>query len=123
MQDYYASTRTNVVLAWALSNGVLAAAILHGYDGTSFTNESTRQSKCKRDAIDCHKGTMLTRDCRTDMLAILVLVAVLSVFRFVASTAYRLVRLVSTVASALACCTDNWYSYLVAPFPPSQFAG
>ncbi|KAL7005361.1 hypothetical protein EMMF5_005059 [Cystobasidiomycetes sp. EMM_F5] len=71
--DYYASMRTNVVLAWALSNGVLAAAILQGGDGTSFTGGGSKQS--------------------IYMLIILALVAALSVFRLAASSAYLIVRL------------------------------
>ena len=29
-QDYYRNVRTNVLLLWILSNGILAACILHG---------------------------------------------------------------------------------------------
>ncbi|CEL61047.1 chitin synthase [Rhizoctonia solani AG-1 IB] len=37
-KDYYASVRTNVLLAWVLSNGVLAAGILSGGNpGSTFT--------------------------------------------------------------------------------------
>lgn len=41
--DYYRNFRTNVLLAWALSNGLLAVAILSGGDA-SISNSGSRQA-------------------------------------------------------------------------------
>lgn len=38
--DYYKNIRTNVVLVWALSNGVLAALILNGPTESTFDSAS-----------------------------------------------------------------------------------
>lgn len=77
-QDYYSSVRSNVVLAWALSNGLLAALILSGGDNT--------------DTFDASSGT--TRQ-KVYMVMVLVFVAGMACIRFIGSTTYMLIRLIS----------------------------
>ncbi|CAO1619779.1 unnamed protein product [Jaminaea pallidilutea] len=77
-KDYYAGVRTNVLLTWILSNGLLAAIILGGGQTSStFTAES---------------GT--TRS-KVYMVIVLVFVAVMSCIRLIGSTAYTVTRLVA----------------------------
>jgi len=75
--DYYKNIRTNVVLAWALSNCVLAAFILGG-DNTG--------------AFDPASGT--TRS-KVFMIVVLVFVGGMSCIRFIGSTTYMVIRLIS----------------------------
>lgn len=42
--DYYANFRTNVLLSWVLTNGVLAAGILSGGGSASFSNAGSKQA-------------------------------------------------------------------------------
>ncbi|TFK53655.1 glycosyltransferase family 2 protein [Heliocybe sulcata] len=73
-KDYYASVRTNVLLAWILSNGFLLAAILGVGDSTStFTGTSVTPTKGYLTFILCF-------------------VAITSIIRFMGSTLYLLVR-------------------------------
>lgn len=76
-KDYYAGIRTNVLLLWILSNGLLAALIL-GTDTTT-TFES---------------GSGITRS-KVYMVLVLVFVAMMSCIRLIASTIYTLIRLVA----------------------------
>ncbi|PWN52460.1 hypothetical protein IE53DRAFT_385106 [Violaceomyces palustris] len=75
--DYYKNVRTNVVLAWALSNGILAALILNG-DTTSTFNG--------------HSGVTRTK---VYMVLVLVFVAGMSCIRFIGSTMYLTIRLIN----------------------------
>jgi hypothetical protein len=78
--------------------GILAAAILHGYGGSTFTSSSTKQSVCEYIYLETFvmsAGALAYAAIPLDMLVILIMVAALSVFRFTASTAYCIVRLVS----------------------------
>ncbi|KAH8925578.1 glycosyltransferase family 2 protein [Atractiella rhizophila] len=76
-QDYYKNVRTNVLLAWALSNGVLAAGVLHGDIASTFAKTG---------------GNTTTR---IYMIVILAFVALMSVIRFAGSTVYLAIRLFS----------------------------
>ncbi|PWN89514.1 hypothetical protein FA10DRAFT_268056 [Acaromyces ingoldii] len=74
--DYYRNIRTNVLLAWCLSNGVLAALILSGDTrGTFEPGSGTTRSKIY-------------------MLLVLVFVGALSCIRFIGSTAFMVHRAV-----------------------------
>ncbi|KAE8212026.1 hypothetical protein CF327_g4281 [Tilletia walkeri] len=75
--DYYKNIRTNVVLAWALSNGILAAFILGGDNTGTF---------------DPASGT--TRS-KVFMIVVLVFVGGMSCIRFIGSTTYMLIQLIS----------------------------
>nr|ANG56502.1 chitin synthase class I [Ustilago esculenta] len=75
--DYYKNIRTNVVLAWALSNGVLAAFILNG-DATS--------------TFDTGSGVTRTK---VYMVLVLVFVAGMACIRFIGSTLYLTIRLIN----------------------------
>ncbi|CBQ67884.1 probable Chitin Synthase 3 [Sporisorium reilianum SRZ2] len=75
--DYYKNIRTNVVLAWALSNGVVAAFILNG--NTSGTFDS---------------GSGVTRT-KVYMVLVLVFVAGMACIRFIGSTLYLTIRLIN----------------------------
>ncbi|KAI0071473.1 glycosyltransferase family 2 protein [Panus rudis PR-1116 ss-1] len=74
-RNYYAGVRTNVLLAWVLSNGVLLAAILGGGDSsTTFVpNETFSRTKAY-------------------MTFILAFVAITSIVRFCGSTMYLIAR-------------------------------
>ncbi|TFY80975.1 hypothetical protein EWM64_g3032 [Hericium alpestre] len=74
-KDYYASVRTNVLLAWVLSNGLLLVGILGGGQSTvTFT-----------------KGTNLTA-AKAYMTFVLAFVGFTSIIRFTGSTLYLLAR-------------------------------
>ncbi|KAK0544097.1 Chitin synthase, class 3 [Tilletia horrida] len=75
--DYYKNIRTNVVLAWALSNGVLASFILGGDNAATF---------------DPSSGT--TRS-KVFMIIVLVFVGGMSCIRFIGSTTYMVIQLIS----------------------------
>lgn len=75
--DYYKNIRTNVVLAWALSNGVVAAFILSG-DATS--------------TFDSGSGVTRTK---VYMVLVLVFVAGMACIRFIGSTLYLTIRLIN----------------------------
>lgn len=73
-KDYYANFRTNVLLLWSLTNGVLASVILSGGSASSsFDGTNSRTS--------------------VYMLCILIFVAATSAFRFLGSTMYLILRL------------------------------
>ncbi|KAG8768582.1 Chitin synthase, class 1 [Ceratobasidium sp. 428] len=72
-EDYYRSFRTNVLLAWTLSNGILAAVV----SSATSPNATTSASK----AVGGY------------MAFILFSVAGLAAFRFIGSTAYMIIRL------------------------------
>ncbi|EPQ26287.1 uncharacterized protein PFL1_06222 [Pseudozyma flocculosa PF-1] len=75
--DYYKNVRTNVVLAWALTNGVVAAFILNG-DTTSTFDSSTGVTRSK-----------------VYMVLVLVFVAGMACIRFIGSTLYLTIRLIN----------------------------
>lgn len=78
-KDYYANVRTNVLLLWALSNGILLVGILgSGSPSQTFTEET--------------EGTNLTRDY---MIFILAFTAITNIIRFTASTLYLLIVFVT----------------------------
>ncbi|KAG8977097.1 Chitin synthase, class 1 [Tulasnella sp. 427] len=68
-EDYYKTFRTNVLLAWTLSNGALAVGIV------------SASSKNKEDLVGGYMGFVLFS------------VAGLAAFRFIGSTAYMIIRL------------------------------
>jgi len=72
-EDYYRTFRTNVLLAWTLSNGLLAAIVVEG-TGTAAT-----------------KGAAATVN--GYMAFVLFSVAGLAFIRFMGSTTYMIVRL------------------------------
>ncbi len=74
--DYYKNIRTNVVLAWALSNGVVAAFILNG------------------DTTGTFSGGGVTRT-KVYMVLVLVFVAGMACIRFIGSTLYLTIRLIN----------------------------
>ncbi|KDQ21855.1 glycosyltransferase family 2 protein [Botryobasidium botryosum FD-172 SS1] len=75
-KDYYANVRTNVLLAWILSNGVLVVFILSGrMEATSFTSQAASGKT------------------QVYMQFILSFVAITSTVRFLGSTMYLLARL------------------------------
>ncbi|CAO1628430.1 unnamed protein product [Parajaminaea phylloscopi] len=76
-KDYYAGVRTNVLLFWILSNGLLAAIILGTDTTTTF-----------------EPGSGTTRS-KVYMVLVLVFVAMMSCVRLIASTIYTLIRLVA----------------------------
>ncbi|EST10086.1 Chitin synthase N-terminal [Kalmanozyma brasiliensis GHG001] len=75
--DYYKNIRTNVVLAWALSNGVVAAFILNGNTTSTFT-----------------EGAGVTRS-KVYMVLVLIFVAGMACIRFIGSTLYLTIRLIN----------------------------
>ncbi|SPO20148.1 probable Chitin synthase 3 [Ustilago trichophora] len=75
--DYYKNIRTNVVLAWALSNGVVAAFILNGDAQSTFDS-----------------GSGVTRT-KVYMVLVLVFVAGMACIRFIGSTLYLTIRLIN----------------------------
>ena len=75
--DYYKNIRTNVVLAWALSNGVVAAFILNGDTTSTFDH-----------------GSGVTRT-KVYMVLVLVFVAGMACIRFIGSTLYLTIRLIN----------------------------
>ncbi|CDS02058.1 hypothetical protein [Sporisorium scitamineum] len=75
--DYYKNIRTNVVLAWALSNGVVAAFILNGEASSTFDS-----------------GSGVTRT-KVYMVLVLVFVAGMACIRFIGSTLYLTIRLIN----------------------------
>ncbi|KAG0144693.1 hypothetical protein CROQUDRAFT_659643 [Cronartium quercuum f. sp. fusiforme G11] len=74
-QDYYKNVRTNVVMLWTLSNGILVAAILNGDVTSSFANGKTD--------LKIHLY----------MIIILGFVAFMGVIRLFGSTLYLAIRL------------------------------
>lgn len=75
--DFYRNIRTDVLLAWSLSNGVLAALILSGDNvGTFDPGSGTTRSKVY-------------------MVLVLVFVGALAIIRFTGSTIYMLMRLIA----------------------------
>lgn len=83
-QDYYRDIRSNVLLVYFLTNGILAACVLHGDVTKTFSTDDGGD--------ETSTGTVATR---VYMIVILVFVAILSAFRFLSSTAYLVVRLIS----------------------------
>lgn len=75
--DYYKNIRTNVVLAWALSNGVLAAFILNGDAAGTFSDTG---------------GVTRTK---VYMVLVLIFVAGMACIRFIGSTLYLTIRLIN----------------------------
>lgn len=76
-KDYYAGVRTNVLLSWILTNGLLAGIILGG-DSSSTFDASTGSSRTK-----------------VYMVLVLVFVAAMACIRLMGSTAYTVTRLVA----------------------------
>ncbi|KAM0790029.1 Chitin synthase, class 3 [Microbotryomycetes sp. NB124-2] len=74
--DFYASVRTNVLMAWVLSNAVLVSVILTGDISTTFTKNG---------------GNGRTQ---IYLVLVLVFVAVMSLIRFIGSTAFVIDRAV-----------------------------
>ncbi|QRV79426.1 chitin synthase [Ceratobasidium sp. AG-Ba] len=79
-KDYYASVRTNVLLAWVLSNGVLAAGILSGGNPSSTFTQGMGNS-----------GNI--NKTRAYMVFILAFVAIMNIVRFAGSILYLIMRL------------------------------
>ncbi|KEP53418.1 chitin synthase [Rhizoctonia solani 123E] len=85
-KDYYASVRTNVLLAWVLSNGVLAAGILSGGNPTStFTQGMGTEGNLNKT--------------RAYMVFILAFVAIMNIVRITGSTMYLVVRLFTNASN------------------------
>ncbi|KAJ7287588.1 chitin synthase [Mycena rebaudengoi] len=78
-KDYYANVRTNVLLAWVLSNGILLVGILGG--GAQPSNTFSTEAQMSRT--------------RAYLIFILVFTALQNCIRFLASTCYLLVRLIT----------------------------
>lgn len=76
-KDYYAGVRTNVLLSWILTNGLLAGIILGG-DSSSTFDASTGSSRTK-----------------VYMVLVLIFVAAMACIRLMGSTAYTVTRLVA----------------------------
>ncbi|KAI0675208.1 chitin synthase-domain-containing protein [Trametes maxima] len=76
-KDYYANVRTNVLLVWVLSNGLLLVAILGGGDAASTFSDSGDDKFSRTKAY---------------MTFILAFVAITSIIRFSGSTLYLLAR-------------------------------
>jgi len=79
-KDYYANVRTNVLLAWALSNALLLIAILAGGDNSQagvFSN-----------------GGQVTR-AKSYLIFILTFTALSNCIRFIGSTLYLLMRIIT----------------------------
>ncbi|KAJ7084332.1 chitin synthase [Mycena belliarum] len=75
-KDYYANVRTNLLLAWVLSNGVLLVGILSGAQPSSTFGQNAELSRTK-----------------AYLTFILVFTALQNLIRFMGSTFYLLVRL------------------------------
>ncbi|KAJ7045457.1 glycosyltransferase family 2 protein [Mycena alexandri] len=78
-KDYYANVRTNVLLAWVLSNGILLVGILGG--GAQPSNTFDQSGEISRT--------------RAYLIFILFFTAMQNLIRFTASTCYLLVRLIT----------------------------
>lgn len=78
-KDYYAGVRTNVMLSWVLTNGILAGLIL----GAGGDSSST---------FDPGSGTTRTK---VYMVLVLVFVAMMSCIRLIGSTIFTVTRLVA----------------------------
>ncbi|KAK4051671.1 Chitin synthase, class 3 [Microbotryomycetes sp. JL221] len=74
--DFYASVRTNVLMAWVLSNAVLVSVILSGDISTTFTKRG---------------GNGRTQ---IYLVIVLIFVAIMSLIRFIGSTAFVIDRAV-----------------------------
>jgi len=77
-KDYYANVRTNVLLTWVLSNGILLVAILGGMKSTDAFGPDVEFTRV-----------------RGYLVFILVFTAVTNSVRFVGSTLYLLARLIT----------------------------
>jgi len=74
-EDYYRTFRTNVLLAWVLSNGILAAVIV------STNAKASTGSGGANNAVNGYMAFLLYS------------VAILALVRFIGSTTYMVVRL------------------------------
>ncbi|GAA5827776.1 hypothetical protein JCM5353_006413 [Sporobolomyces roseus] len=83
VRDFYASVRTNVLLLWVLSNGLLVATILHGDYASTFTEKG---------------GNGRTQ---IYLVIVLIFVAVMSLIRFFGSTAYVINYYVEMIGSQI----------------------
>ncbi|GAA5942835.1 uncharacterized protein JCM15063_002808 [Sporobolomyces koalae] len=83
VRDFYASVRTNVLLLWVLSNGLLVATILHGDYASTFTEKG---------------GNGRTQ---IYLVIVLIFVAVMSLIRFFGSTLYVINRYVEMIGSQI----------------------
>ncbi|GAA5980582.1 hypothetical protein JCM5350_004355 [Sporobolomyces pararoseus] len=83
VRDFYASVRTNVLLAWVLSNGLLVATILHGDYASTFTDKG---------------GNGRTQ---IYLVIVLIFVAIMSLIRFLGSTLYVINRYVEMIGSQI----------------------
>ncbi|KIY44391.1 glycosyltransferase family 2 protein [Fistulina hepatica ATCC 64428] len=77
-KDYYANVRTNVLLAWVLSNGLLIGIILGGIQPADTLTDSSEISRSK-----------------AYLIFILVFTAMTNMIRFIGSTVYLLARLIT----------------------------
>ncbi|KII92534.1 glycosyltransferase family 2 protein [Plicaturopsis crispa FD-325 SS-3] len=77
-KDYYANVRTNVLLAWVLSNGLLLVGILGGGASTSTLSGDGGEGRTK-----------------SYMMFILAFSAITNTIRFLGSTMYLLTRLIT----------------------------
>jgi len=77
-KDYYANVRTNVLLAWVLSNGLLLLAILGGSQANNTFKSADSVSRTK-----------------AYLLFVLVFTAISNSVRFLGSTLYLLTRLIT----------------------------
>jgi len=77
-KDYYANVRTNVLLAWVLSNGLLLAGILSAGSSSETFNPNAQLNRTK-----------------AYMVFILAFMAITSIIRFIGSTTYLLTYLIT----------------------------
>ncbi|KAF5366968.1 hypothetical protein D9758_003909 [Tetrapyrgos nigripes] len=78
VKDYYANVRTNVLLAWVLSNAILVILILHGSDPSGTFSEENTLNRTK-----------------AYLVFILVFTAIANIIRLMASTLYLFIQLLT----------------------------
>ncbi|THU99972.1 chitin synthase [Dendrothele bispora CBS 962.96] len=78
VKDYYANVRTNVLLAWVLSNAILVIGILHGSDPEGTFSDANTFNRTK-----------------AYLVFILVFTAMANIIRLSASTLYLFIRLLT----------------------------
>jgi len=77
-KDYYANVRTNVLLAWVLSNGLLLVGILAGVSASDTFSPNARLTRTK-----------------AYMVFILAFMAITNIIRFAGSTMYLVTVLIT----------------------------